>query len=414
MIKAFAPAGIPRLEEVDPQRAGRARSPRLSWSWSPLIVGLAPASVAAAHRGDRRRCSDRPRVGRPRDDPAARRAHGHGDRARRLARRLRGIDAAQPASVLTESTWASRPTHASVSRRISRRRAYPDAARVDVSTTQLDEQLAGAAGHASHRRRVVSAAQRRRAVGRRPRRRGARRTSEPTSVGWDIVRGRYFETMGIALLPGDLFDAAIGAASARGRDRRRRAGATALVRRARRRRSVSACGSVGTGRRRDRARSSAWCDHVSHAGPARTSLPMAYAPQTQVYQRGMYTGDPTTRTAPRGADAAARAALASVDPIGADVLRRDGGHALRRRAGVAAVHGRSGERVFDAGAGARRRRHLRRDAYAVTSADARVRNPSRARRAAYARRAARARGVSALLPCSGSRSGRRSASASAG
>jgi len=53
--------------------------------------------------------------------------------------------------------------------------------------------------------------------------------------------------------------------------------------------------------------------HVSHREPNQTSLPMAYAPQSQVYQRGMYTVIRTTGD-PQALSTAVRAALAAVDP----------------------------------------------------------------------------------------------------
>jgi predicted lysophospholipase L1 biosynthesis ABC-type transport system permease subunit len=53
--------------------------------------------------------------------------------------------------------------------------------------------------------------------------------------------------------------------------------------------------------------------HVSHVEPGTPSLPMAYAPQSQVYQRGMYTVMRTT-SAPQVLVPAARAELAAVDP----------------------------------------------------------------------------------------------------
>ena len=52
--------------------------------------------------------------------------------------------------------------------------------------------------------------------------------------------------------------------------------------------------------------------HVSHVEPGKESLPMAYAPQSQVYQRGMYTVIRTT--ARRERSSSGRVALASVDP----------------------------------------------------------------------------------------------------
>ena len=51
---------------------------------------------------------------------------------------------------------------------------------------------------------------------------------------------------------------------------------------------------------------------VTHLGPGRESLPMAFAPQSQVYQRGMYTVIKTT-SAPESLAPAIRSALASVD-----------------------------------------------------------------------------------------------------
>ena len=51
---------------------------------------------------------------------------------------------------------------------------------------------------------------------------------------------------------------------------------------------------------------------VSHTGPGKITLPTVYAPQSQVYQRGMYSVIETS-TAPDALLRAARAALASVD-----------------------------------------------------------------------------------------------------
>jgi ABC-type antimicrobial peptide transport system permease subunit len=53
--------------------------------------------------------------------------------------------------------------------------------------------------------------------------------------------------------------------------------------------------------------------HVEHVGPGKTSFPAAYAPQSQVYQRGMYTVLETSAP-PATVMAAARAALTSIDP----------------------------------------------------------------------------------------------------
>ena len=52
---------------------------------------------------------------------------------------------------------------------------------------------------------------------------------------------------------------------------------------------------------------------VNHNGPGEEELPALYAPQAQVYQRGMYTVIETTEP-PAAIFAAAREALAAVDP----------------------------------------------------------------------------------------------------
>jgi hypothetical protein len=125
-----------------------------------------------------------------------------------------------------------------------------------------------------------------------------------------IVRGQYFETMGIALRRGRLFantDAAGAPAvaivdealawrwwqreeAAIGQQVRVGSGADAEVR--------TVVGVVAT---------------VSHNGPGDEPLPALYAPQAQVYQRGMYTVLETTAP-PAAIFAAAREALAAVDP----------------------------------------------------------------------------------------------------
>ena len=53
--------------------------------------------------------------------------------------------------------------------------------------------------------------------------------------------------------------------------------------------------------------------HVSHTGPGFSTAPTAYAPQAQAYQPGMYTVMETA-AAPATVFAAARKALAAVDP----------------------------------------------------------------------------------------------------
>jgi putative ABC transport system permease protein len=130
------------------------------------------------------------------------------------------------------------------------------------------------------------------------------------SVGWEIVRGRYFEAMGIKLVHGRVFDATdrekgvpvaiVDAGLARrwfGRE------ADAIGQRIRIAGGPNAQTHTIVGVVRD----------VSHTGPGKITLPTVYAPQSQVYQRGMYSVIETS-TAPDAVLRAARAALASVDP----------------------------------------------------------------------------------------------------
>jgi putative ABC transport system permease protein len=129
-------------------------------------------------------------------------------------------------------------------------------------------------------------------------------------VGWEIVRGRYFEAMGITLLHGRVFDshdratsdpvAIVDATAARrwfGRE------SNAIGQRIR----------VGGGSDARTHTIVGVVREVSHNGPGKLTSPVVYAPQSQVYQRGMYSVIETS-TPPETLLRAARAALASVDP----------------------------------------------------------------------------------------------------
>jgi putative ABC transport system permease protein len=125
-----------------------------------------------------------------------------------------------------------------------------------------------------------------------------------------IVRGQYFETMGIALRRGRLF-ANTDAAGAP---------AVAIVDEALARRwwqrEEAAIGQqvrVGSGADAEVRTVVGVVATVSHNGPGDEPLPALYAPQAQVYQRGMYTVLETTAP-PAAIFAAAREALAAVDP----------------------------------------------------------------------------------------------------
>jgi putative ABC transport system permease protein len=129
-------------------------------------------------------------------------------------------------------------------------------------------------------------------------------------VRWGVVRGQYFETMGIALRRGRLFantDAA-GATKVAIVDE-------ALARRwwPREDAAIGQQVRVGTGSRAEVRTVVGVVGTVSHNGPGDEPLPALYAPQAQVYQRGMYTVIDTTEP-PAAILAAAREALAAVDP----------------------------------------------------------------------------------------------------
>jgi putative ABC transport system permease protein len=128
-------------------------------------------------------------------------------------------------------------------------------------------------------------------------------------VRWSVVRGRYFETIGIDLLRGRLFDATD----------RAQAPLTAVVddTLARRwwQREEAALGQrirVRDGNDSQVREVVGVVRHVAHGGPADLTMPMVYIPQAQAYQRGMYTvvesNLPTEEVL-----AAARTTLAGID-----------------------------------------------------------------------------------------------------
>ena len=309
VIKAFAPAGVPRLDEVTLSTSAAVVT-GLALVLVTLIVGLAPAVVAARIDAfDEVIPSGRASEGRP---------------ATRLRDALTVTEIALAASLIVCAGLTLRSLHAltevdlgfATEHRFSFKTnlteaGYPDQPRVDRFYEELTSALAALPGTTS-----IGAISYLPLSGEGQSVEAVPAAAQPggapavTEVGWGVVRGRYFETMGITLVAGRLFDASD----------RPGAPAVALVDDALARRlwthEAAAIGQrvrFGSASRNETRTVVGVVHHVSHVGPGRTSLPMAYAPQAQVYQRGMYTVMRTT-TAPEVLMPAARAALASVDP----------------------------------------------------------------------------------------------------
>ena len=306
-LKTFAPGDIPRLQEAS------INIPTALFTSGvmvvvTLLVGLAPAVVALrmnAFEGT---------------FPTGRSSDGR--TTTRLRDMLTVMEIALAVSLLVCAGLTLRSLHALVGvdlgfateHRFSFKtnlteREYPDRARVDRFYEQLTARLESLPGTESigavsylplsgEGQSVVAA----------PTDATAREATEIT-VGWGIVRGPYFETMGVTLLQGRLFSTSDRSSSP----------AVAIVDDVLARRlwtnEAAAIGRTvrfGAGSHAETRTIVGVVHHVSHVEPGRESLPMAYAPQSQVYQRGMYTVIRTT-SAPQALMPAARAALASVD-----------------------------------------------------------------------------------------------------
>jgi predicted permease len=307
-IVAYAPAGVPRLEDIGLDVPATLFTLALLVVVT-LLVGSAPALVAMTLRGSdgivgSTRMSDSRATGRLRDGLtiaevalAAALVIGAGLTLRSLQSLLRddvGFVTTHRVSFKTNLTA----------------QAYPDAGRVAQFYDQVMERLAATPGvrrlgaisyvPMSGEGNVTEAAPQTPAgtPGRTP------------VVRWGVVRGQYFETMGIALVRGRHF-AATDTASAP---------LVAIVddTLARRwwQREEAAIGQrvrIGSGPDAPVRTIVGVVRRVSHNGPGDTPLPTLYAPQAQVYQRGMYTVIETTEPAAT-VFAAARRALAAVDP----------------------------------------------------------------------------------------------------
>jgi predicted permease len=309
ILKAFAPGDIPRLHEAA-LNVPTALFTSAVLVIVTLLVGLAPALVAArmnAFEGS---------------IPTGRSSDGRA--TTRLRDTLTVMEIALAASLLVCAGLTLRTLHALVGvdlgfateNRFSFKtnlteRDYPDPARVDRFYEQLSTKLESLPGTLS-----IGAISYLPLSGEGPsvttvsvEAPDAREAADVT-VGVGIIRGRYFETMGVKLLQGRLFSL----------DDRPSSAPVAIVDDVLARRlwanEAAAIGSqirFGAGPQAQTRTVVGVVHRVSHVGPGRESLPMAYAPQPQVYQRGMYTVI-RTASASGAVTSAARAVLASVDP----------------------------------------------------------------------------------------------------
>jgi putative ABC transport system permease protein len=309
MLRAFGPADIPRLNEVA-VNLPVALFTGVVLVGTTLLVGLAPAMVATQLRGAAAAI------------PTARASDGRG--ASRLREAFMVMEVALAASLLVCAGLTLRSLqellHVDIGFATEHRFSfktnltagdYPDAEHVNRFYERLSAQLEALPGTISTgaisylplsgEGTAIDAAQDTLSAG---------SSADRLTVGWGIVRGHYFETMGLTLLqgrffsPGDRTDSVPVAvvddtlarrlwsseAAAIGKRLRLGAGPDARARTV-----------VGVVRR------------VTHFGPGRDSLPMAYAPQSQVYQRGMYSVI-RTNAPPQVVAEGARAAVASADP----------------------------------------------------------------------------------------------------
>ncbi len=308
LLKAFAPGDIPRLQELGID-VPTALFTSVVLVLVTALVGLAPALAAVRMKAfDGSIPTGRSSDGRP---------------TTRLRDALTVMEIAIAVSLLVCTGLTVRSLHALVRVDLGfatehrfafktnlTEHDYPDAARAERFYEQLTTRLEALPGilsigaisylPLSGEGHAVSAA---------PTHTSGEPDAPAITAGWGIVRGRYFETMGVRLLRGRLFSA----------DDRASSQPVAIVDEVLARRlwvnegaAVGRQVRLGTGPTGETRTVVGVVRRVSHLGPSRESLPMAYAPHSQFYQRGMYTVIRTT-SAPEALAPAIRAALASVD-----------------------------------------------------------------------------------------------------
>jgi putative ABC transport system permease protein len=305
---AAAPAGTPRLDAVGLDLPAWLFSAGMLAAVT-LAVGLAPALVPAALRGG--------------DALIASARVSDGRAATRLRDLLTVVEVGLAAALVICAGLTLRSLQGllrvdvgfETTHRVSFKtnltaQRYPDAASADRFYGQLMARLEAAPGirrvaaisyvPLSYEGSVVAAAAAA-PIG----------TPPPTPVvRWGVVRGPYFETMGIEVLRGRAF----GSGDVAGGP-----GVVIVDETLARRwwqREDAALGQqvrIGDGPDAETRTVVGVVRRVAHNGPADAGMPTLYAPQTQVYQRGMYTVVESS-LAFEAILEEARRAVAAVDP----------------------------------------------------------------------------------------------------
>ena len=309
MLKAFAPGDIPRLDTAAIDFP-TALFTSVALIVVTVVVGVAPALVAVRMNA----AEGSMPTGRSSDSRTS----------TRLRDTLTVMEIALAASLLISAGLTLRSLHALVNVDLGfatenrfafktnlTERSYPDAAHADHFYDQLTSRLASLPGTVSIGAiSYLPLSGEGHSVNAAPAESAVARNGREVTAGWGIVRGRYFETMGIALLRGRVFSS----------EDRPSSQPVAIVDDVLARQlwtnEAAAVGHqvrLGTGPDAEMRTVIGVVRRVSHIGPGQASLPMAYAPQSQVYQRGMYTVIRTT-SLPGTVAPAVRSALASVDP----------------------------------------------------------------------------------------------------